>query len=130
MEQGHTVPYPLTGSNHHGPLTISTCQALLFHTWNQGHGDRGGAIWTIWHVVPCAGSQPRFQTSLVPLSPLPDQFQVVPLQFSRDLDTFNPNTPEWRADVGLVVTRLLSKVPCGLGFSSYPEPWCGLGAEE
>ncbi|KAL1790303.1 VPS10 domain-containing receptor 2 [Sigmodon hispidus] len=38
-----------------------------------------------------------------------DQFQVVPLQFSRDLDTFNPNTPEWREDVGLVVTRLLSK---------------------
>ncbi|XP_036056315.1 VPS10 domain-containing receptor SorCS2 isoform X2 [Onychomys torridus] len=37
------------------------------------------------------------------------QFQVVPLQFSRDLDTFNPNTPEWREDVGLVVTRLLSK---------------------
>ncbi|KAM5271298.1 VPS10 domain-containing receptor SorCS2 [Ctenodactylus gundi] len=38
-----------------------------------------------------------------------DQFQTVPLQFSRDLDTFNPNTPEWREDVGLVVTRLLSK---------------------
>lgn len=58
------------------------------------------------------------QTSQDPLSPLPDQFQVVPLQFSRDLDTFNPNTPEWREDVGLVVTRLLSKVPCGLGFNS------------
>lgn len=55
-------------------------------------------------------------TSQVPLCPLPDQFQVVPLQFSRDLDTFNPNTPEWREDVGLVVTRLLSKVPCGLSF--------------
>ncbi|XP_077606503.1 VPS10 domain-containing receptor SorCS2 [Crocuta crocuta] len=38
-----------------------------------------------------------------------DQFQVVPLQFSRDLDAHNPNTPEWREDVGLVVTRLLSK---------------------
>ncbi|XP_020020932.1 VPS10 domain-containing receptor SorCS2 isoform X4 [Castor canadensis] len=38
-----------------------------------------------------------------------DQFQVVPLQFSTDLDAFNPNTPEWREDVGLVVTRLLSK---------------------
>lgn len=45
-----------------------------------------------------------------------DQFQVVPLRFSRDLDAHNPNTPEWREDVGLVVTRLLSKVPpspCG-----------------
>uniref|UniRef100_A0A8C6WAY8 VPS10 domain-containing receptor SorCS2 n=1 Tax=Nannospalax galili TaxID=1026970 RepID=A0A8C6WAY8_NANGA len=38
-----------------------------------------------------------------------DQFQVVPLQFPRDLDAFNPNTPEWREDVGLVVTRLLAK---------------------
>uniref|UniRef100_A0A452RGU5 VPS10 domain-containing receptor SorCS2 n=1 Tax=Ursus americanus TaxID=9643 RepID=A0A452RGU5_URSAM len=38
-----------------------------------------------------------------------DQFQVVPLRFSRDLDAHNPNTPEWREDVGLVVTRLLSK---------------------
>lgn len=57
------------------------------------------------------------QTSQAPLCPLPDQFQVVPLQFSRDLDTFNPNTPEWREDVGLVVTRLLSKVPSGLSFN-------------
>ncbi|XP_026251063.1 VPS10 domain-containing receptor SorCS2 isoform X2 [Urocitellus parryii] len=38
-----------------------------------------------------------------------DQFQVVPLQFSKDLDAYNPSTPEWREDVGLVVTRLLSK---------------------
>uniref|UniRef100_A0A673T0E9 Sortilin related VPS10 domain containing receptor 2 n=1 Tax=Suricata suricatta TaxID=37032 RepID=A0A673T0E9_SURSU len=38
-----------------------------------------------------------------------DQFQVVPLRFSKDLDAQNPNTPEWREDVGLVVTRLLSK---------------------
>lgn len=44
----------------------------------------------------------------------PDQFQVVPLQFSRALDAHNPNTPEWREDVGLVVTRLLSKVPPAL----------------
>ena len=43
---------------------------------------------------------------------------MVPLWFSRELDTFNPNTPEWREDVGLVVTRLLSKVPWGLGFSA------------
>uniref|UniRef100_A0A8D1LV18 VPS10 domain-containing receptor SorCS2 n=1 Tax=Sus scrofa TaxID=9823 RepID=A0A8D1LV18_PIG len=38
-----------------------------------------------------------------------DQFQLVPLQFSKDLDAHNPNTPEWREDVGLVVSRLLSK---------------------
>ncbi|XP_046279417.1 VPS10 domain-containing receptor SorCS2 isoform X1 [Marmota monax] len=46
-----------------------------------------------------------------------DQFQVVPLQFSKDLDAYNPSTPEWREDVGLVVTRLLSKetsIPEGL----------------
>nr|XP_037851415.1 VPS10 domain-containing receptor SorCS2 [Chlorocebus sabaeus] len=38
-----------------------------------------------------------------------DQFQVVPLQFSKELDAYNPNTPEWREDVGLVVTWQLSK---------------------
>ncbi|XP_006893732.1 PREDICTED: VPS10 domain-containing receptor SorCS2 [Elephantulus edwardii] len=38
-----------------------------------------------------------------------DQFQVVPLQFSKDLDAHNPNIPEWREDIGLGVTRLLSK---------------------
>ncbi|XP_058526292.1 VPS10 domain-containing receptor SorCS2 isoform X2 [Ochotona princeps] len=38
-----------------------------------------------------------------------DQFQRVPLQFSKDLDAYNPNTPEWREDVGLVVARLLAK---------------------
>eukprot|EP00069_Balaena_mysticetus_P004676 bmy_17474T0 len=38
-----------------------------------------------------------------------DQFQVMPLQFSKDLDARNPNTPEWREDIGLVVSRLLSK---------------------
>lgn len=35
----------------------------------------------------------------------------MPLQFSKDLDAHNPNTPEWREDIGLVVSRLLSKVP-------------------
>ncbi|XP_059532348.1 VPS10 domain-containing receptor SorCS2 [Myotis daubentonii] len=38
-----------------------------------------------------------------------DQFQVVPLQFSQNLDTYNPNTPEWREDVGQVVSWLLAK---------------------
>lgn len=35
----------------------------------------------------------------------------MPLQFSKDLDAYNPNTPEWREDLGLVVARLLAKVP-------------------
>uniref|UniRef100_G3UAF1 Uncharacterized protein n=2 Tax=Loxodonta africana TaxID=9785 RepID=G3UAF1_LOXAF len=38
-----------------------------------------------------------------------DQFHIVPLRFSKDLDAYNPNIPEWREDVGLEVTRLLSK---------------------
>uniref|UniRef100_A0A8C9TED6 VPS10 domain-containing receptor SorCS2 n=1 Tax=Scleropages formosus TaxID=113540 RepID=A0A8C9TED6_SCLFO len=35
---------------------------------------------------------------------------VVPLSFSRNLDLFNPNIPEWRDDVGQVVTKILAKV--------------------
>lgn len=75
-------------------------------------GLSGPSACATWSRVPAPT-----QTSQAPLCPLPDQFQVVPLQFSRDLDAFNPNTPEWREDVGLVVTRLLSKVPCGLSFN-------------
>uniref|UniRef100_A0A8C2BKM5 Sortilin-related VPS10 domain containing receptor 2 n=1 Tax=Cyprinus carpio TaxID=7962 RepID=A0A8C2BKM5_CYPCA len=36
-----------------------------------------------------------------------DHFQVIPLSFSRNLDRFNPNIPEWRRDVGQVVTKIL-----------------------
>ncbi|XDV18084.1 hypothetical protein PO909_023854 [Leuciscus waleckii] len=39
-----------------------------------------------------------------------DNFQVIPLSFSRNLDRFNPNIPEWRQDVGQVVTTILAKL--------------------
>lgn len=41
---------------------------------------------------------------------LTDHFQVIPLSFSPNLDRFNPNIPEWREDVGHVVTRMLAKI--------------------
>ncbi|XP_035874382.1 VPS10 domain-containing receptor SorCS2 [Phyllostomus discolor] len=37
------------------------------------------------------------------------RFQVLPLQFSQGLDAYNPNTPEWREEVGQLVTQLLAK---------------------
>uniref|UniRef100_A0A8C4WDM8 VPS10 domain-containing receptor SorCS2 n=1 Tax=Gopherus evgoodei TaxID=1825980 RepID=A0A8C4WDM8_9SAUR len=37
----------------------------------------------------------------------PDHFQVLSLKFTKHLDMYNPNIPEWREDIGLVVTRLL-----------------------
>uniref|UniRef100_A0A4W5NIW6 VPS10 domain-containing receptor SorCS2 n=1 Tax=Hucho hucho TaxID=62062 RepID=A0A4W5NIW6_9TELE len=37
-------------------------------------------------------------------------FQVIPLAFSSNLDLLNPNIPEWREDVGQVVTRILAKI--------------------
>ncbi|KAJ8390273.1 hypothetical protein AAFF_G00108420 [Aldrovandia affinis] len=39
-----------------------------------------------------------------------DHFQVIPLSFSRILDQFNPNIPEWREDIGQVVTKILAKI--------------------
>uniref|UniRef100_A0A8C9NRV7 VPS10 domain-containing receptor SorCS2 n=1 Tax=Serinus canaria TaxID=9135 RepID=A0A8C9NRV7_SERCA len=39
-----------------------------------------------------------------------DHFHVLPLKFSKDLDMYNPDIPEWREDIGRVVTRLLAKV--------------------
>nr|XP_033465773.1 VPS10 domain-containing receptor SorCS2 isoform X2 [Epinephelus lanceolatus] len=38
-----------------------------------------------------------------------DNFQVIPLSFSANLDSFNPNIPEWRRDIGQVVTKILVK---------------------
>ncbi|XP_057201158.1 VPS10 domain-containing receptor SorCS2 isoform X5 [Triplophysa rosa] len=39
-----------------------------------------------------------------------DRFQVIPLSFSHNLDHFNPNIPEWRHDVGQIVTKILAKL--------------------
>ncbi|XP_078137962.1 VPS10 domain-containing receptor SorCS2 [Centroberyx gerrardi] len=39
-----------------------------------------------------------------------DNFQVIPLSFSQNLDHFNPNIPEWREDIGQVVTKILAKI--------------------
>eukprot|EP00066_Takifugu_rubripes_P003860 XP_003966785.1 PREDICTED: VPS10 domain-containing receptor SorCS2 [Takifugu rubripes] len=39
-----------------------------------------------------------------------DNFQVIPLSFSGNLDHFNPDIPEWRQDVGQLVTKILSKI--------------------
>uniref|UniRef100_A0A672PM18 VPS10 domain-containing receptor SorCS2 n=1 Tax=Sinocyclocheilus grahami TaxID=75366 RepID=A0A672PM18_SINGR len=39
-----------------------------------------------------------------------DQFQIISLSFSHNLDRFNPNIPEWRQDVGQVVTKILAKL--------------------
>ncbi|KAI9545409.1 VPS10 domain-containing receptor SorCS2, partial [Dissostichus eleginoides] len=38
-----------------------------------------------------------------------DHFQVIPLSFSTNLDRFNPNIPEWREDIGQVVTKIITK---------------------
>ncbi|XP_029382214.1 VPS10 domain-containing receptor SorCS2 isoform X3 [Echeneis naucrates] len=39
-----------------------------------------------------------------------DNFKVIPLSFSGNLDHFNPNIPDWREDIGHVVTNILAKV--------------------
>ncbi|XP_068535929.1 VPS10 domain-containing receptor SorCS2 isoform X1 [Anas acuta] len=38
-----------------------------------------------------------------------DHFHVLPLKFTKHLDMYNPDIPEWREDIGRVVTRLLAK---------------------
>jgi len=39
-----------------------------------------------------------------------DHFHVLALKFTKHLDMYNPDIPEWREDIGQVVTRLLAKV--------------------
>ncbi|KGL82072.1 VPS10 domain-containing receptor SorCS2, partial [Tinamus guttatus] len=38
-----------------------------------------------------------------------DHFHVLSLKFTKHLDMYNPDIPEWREDIGRVVTRLLAK---------------------
>uniref|UniRef100_A0A3P9JGG2 VPS10 domain-containing receptor SorCS2 n=1 Tax=Oryzias latipes TaxID=8090 RepID=A0A3P9JGG2_ORYLA len=38
-----------------------------------------------------------------------DKFHVLPVSFSRNLDRYNPNIPEWRDDIGQVVSKIVSK---------------------
>ncbi|KAM4706940.1 VPS10 domain-containing receptor SorCS2 isoform 2-T2 [Discoglossus pictus] len=38
-----------------------------------------------------------------------DEFDILPLMFSKHLDMYNPNIPEWREDIGQLVTRLVAK---------------------
>lgn len=84
---------------------------LIFQNWAMGSDPKGrpgparvcgGSLWGRARL-------PRTEP-LARLGLSADQYQVVPLRFSQELDAQNPNTPEWREDVGLVVTRLLSKV--------------------
>eukprot|EP00062_Callorhinchus_milii_P020554 gi/632976337/ref/XP_007904739.1/ PREDICTED: VPS10 domain-containing receptor SorCS2 [Callorhinchus milii] len=38
-----------------------------------------------------------------------DQLEVLPLVFSENIDSCNPNVPEWREDIGRVISRILAK---------------------
>ncbi|XP_053560140.1 VPS10 domain-containing receptor SorCS2 [Bombina bombina] len=45
-----------------------------------------------------------------------DEFQVISLKFTKHLDMYNPNVPEWREDIGQTVTRIIAKE------TNIPEP--------
>ncbi|XP_038648027.1 VPS10 domain-containing receptor SorCS2 isoform X4 [Scyliorhinus canicula] len=38
-----------------------------------------------------------------------DQLEVLPLEFSQNIDSYNPNVPEWREDIGQVISRILAE---------------------
>ncbi|XP_072112009.1 VPS10 domain-containing receptor SorCS2 isoform X2 [Mobula birostris] len=38
-----------------------------------------------------------------------DQLEVLPLEFSQNIDSYNPNVPEWREDIGHVISRILAE---------------------
>uniref|UniRef100_A0A8C6NGF2 VPS10 domain-containing receptor SorCS2 n=1 Tax=Melopsittacus undulatus TaxID=13146 RepID=A0A8C6NGF2_MELUD len=49
-----------------------------------------------------------------------DNFHVLPLKFTKHLDVYNPDIPEWREDIGRVVTRLLAKVLFQIARKMFP----------
>uniref|UniRef100_A0A7N9AV92 VPS10 domain-containing receptor SorCS2 n=1 Tax=Mastacembelus armatus TaxID=205130 RepID=A0A7N9AV92_9TELE len=92
LQEVHLEVVPIAGKNHEVNLTaivLPTEANLTVFYWWIGDSLKVKDIQTFLSM---------------------NKFQVIPLKFSRNLDRFNPNIPEWREDIGQVVTKILAKV--------------------
>uniref|UniRef100_A0A7N6FHQ3 VPS10 domain-containing receptor SorCS2 n=1 Tax=Anabas testudineus TaxID=64144 RepID=A0A7N6FHQ3_ANATE len=103
LQEVHLEVVPIAGRNHEVNLTAvvlpTEANMTVFYWWIgdklQSHTNDSSLIVSVNY------SSVLFIT---------DEFQVIPLRFSRNLDRFNPNIPEWREDIGQVVNKKLAKV--------------------
>uniref|UniRef100_A0A7N8YJR4 VPS10 domain-containing receptor SorCS2 n=1 Tax=Mastacembelus armatus TaxID=205130 RepID=A0A7N8YJR4_9TELE len=92
LQEVHLEVVPIAGKNHEVNLTaivLPTEANLTVFYWWIGDSLKVKDIQTFLSM---------------------NKFQVIPLKFSRNLDRFNPNIPEWREDIGQVVTKILAKI--------------------
>ncbi|XP_056608516.1 VPS10 domain-containing receptor SorCS2 isoform X2 [Triplophysa dalaica] len=96
-EANLTVFYWWIGDNLQPKLTLENCLITRF-------SQKGEVLVT----VQASNGRSMVQDSKT--VHVYDHFQVIPLSFSHNLDHFNPNIPEWRHDVGQIVTKILAKL--------------------
>nr|XP_006629741.1 PREDICTED: VPS10 domain-containing receptor SorCS2 isoform X2 [Lepisosteus oculatus] len=123
LQEVHLEVVPIAGRNKEVNLTASvlpaTANLTVFYWWI---GDNLQPILTLENSlitmfsetgnvsVTVQASNGRSMVQDTKTVCVFDQFEVIPLKFSKTLDTINPNIPEWRDDIGQVVTKILATV--------------------
>ncbi|XP_057709861.1 VPS10 domain-containing receptor SorCS2 isoform X2 [Corythoichthys intestinalis] len=123
LQEVHLEVIPIAGRNHLVNLTAVVLPAeanlTVFYWWI---GDSLQPKLTLHNSMltsfPEAGeisvsvqvSNGRSMVQDTRIVRVYENFHVIPLSFSGHLDRLNPNIPEWREDVGQVVTKILAKV--------------------
>ncbi|XP_061619862.1 VPS10 domain-containing receptor SorCS2 isoform X3 [Phyllopteryx taeniolatus] len=123
LQEVHLEVIPIAGRNHQVNLTAVVLPAeanlTVFYWWI---GDSLQPTLTLRNSMltsfPEAGqisvsvqaSNGRSMVKDTRMVHVYENFHVIPLSFSGHLDRLNPNIPEWREDVGQVVTKTLAKV--------------------
>ncbi|KAG8006310.1 VPS10 domain-containing receptor SorCS2, partial [Nibea albiflora] len=108
LQEVHLEVVPIAGRNHEVNLTavvLPTEANLTVFYWWIGDNLRTGEV-----SVTVQASNGRSMVQDTRTVRVYDNFQVIPLSFSTNLDQFNPNIPEWREDIGQVVTKILAKI--------------------
>ncbi|XP_029310365.1 VPS10 domain-containing receptor SorCS2 isoform X5 [Cottoperca gobio] len=122
LQKVHLEVVPITGRNHEVNLTAivlpTEANLSVFYWWI---GDNLRPTLTLQNSlltrfpetgefsVTVQASNGRSMVQDTRTVQVYDNFEVIPLSFSTNLDRFNPNIPEWREDIGQVVTKILAK---------------------
>uniref|UniRef100_A0A8C4I610 VPS10 domain-containing receptor SorCS2 n=1 Tax=Dicentrarchus labrax TaxID=13489 RepID=A0A8C4I610_DICLA len=123
LQEVHLEVVPIAGRNHEVNLTAivlpTEANLTVFYWWI---GDNLRPTLTLQNSlltrfpetgevsVTVQASNGRSMVQDTRTVRVYDNFQVIPLSFSTNLDRFNPNIPEWREDIGQVVTKILAKI--------------------
>uniref|UniRef100_A0A8C9ZYK3 VPS10 domain-containing receptor SorCS2 n=1 Tax=Sander lucioperca TaxID=283035 RepID=A0A8C9ZYK3_SANLU len=122
LQEVHLEVAPITGRNHEVNLTAivlpTEANLSVFYWWI---GDNLQPTLTLQNSlltrfpetgevsVTVQASNGRSMVQDTRTVRVYDNFQVIRLSFSTNLDRFNPNIPEWREDIGQMVTKILTK---------------------